>query len=208
MYMAKSRLGTYGIKRSGKWGKLSAVERAEWNFKRGNYFKSDSSITKRMRSDLVELLKETRKRVNSKLDALRKYKEETGNDSPSLEWMKDDIKMTTDLDEILLELARARNFEQQSTSTVEGTEKFFDEVDPRFDEATRFATIHDRWTIARRIIALYPMYTISEVLDMIDAEMEANKELTVDEITSNILESLKDYWGAANDFENGAHRII
>lgn len=208
MHMAKSRLGTYGIKRSGKWGKLSAVERAEWNFKRGNYFKRDSSITKRMRSDLVELLKETRKRVNSKLDDLRKYQEETGNDSPSL---MDDIKITTDIDEILLELARARNFELQSTSTVEGTKKFFDEVDPRFDEATRdkrFATVHDRWRIARRILALYPMYTISEVLDMIDAEMEANKELTADEITSRILEMLKDEWGSANDFEKGAHRII
>lgn len=209
----KSTLGQYGIKKSGRWGKLSAAERAEMNIEKGLYF--SSKITRQMEKDLAALLKQTAKETNAKLKALRDYAEKTGRKSPSM--FIEDIKTPKEVDLAIKEIIRAKFFNDEETSTVEGTERFFDEagddVDDIFDnienpenddfvESMKWYD-HDRWTIMRRIMQVYPNMTQSEVLDMID-EFE-NSGMSNDDITQVIIDSLVDMQEKSDNFNNSAH---
>lgn len=201
--------GQYGVKRSGKYGKLSPAERAELNIQKGLY-DNPETVTKQMQKDLDALLKETQKTVNAKIDALQKYADETGRESPSL---IPKIEFPKDTQEKIKEIARGKIFDAEETSTVEGTAEFFDnvgdDIDDIFDdlEDESISRETDRWTIMRRIIQLHPEYTQSEILDMIDEIMSYGFDLTTDDITNMILEYIGDSDRKASDFENKAKQF-
>lgn len=209
--------GQYGVKRSGKYGKLSPAERAELNIQKGLY-DNPETVTKQMQKDLDALLKETQKTVNAKIDALQKYADETGRESPSL---IPKIEFPKDTQEKIKEIARGKIFDAEETSTVEGTAEFFDnvgdDIDNIFDDIEdndeweklleNLARENDRWTIMRRIIQLHPEYTQSEILDMIDEIMSYGFNLTTDDITNMILEYIGDSDKKASDFENKAKQF-
>ena len=205
--------GQYGIKRNGKFGKLSAAERAELNIQKGLY-DNPEKITKQMQKDLDALLKETRESVNQKLKALQKYAEQTGRESPS---MIPKIETPKDIQGKIREIARGKIFETEETSTVEGTENFFenvgDDVDEIFEDIESEYTdageppIIDRWAIMRRITQLYPEYTQSEILDMVDYLVGTSNLLDNDDITHIIIEHIEKEGRRKSDFENTARKF-
>lgn len=175
--------GQYGIKRSGKFGKLSAAERAEMNLQRGLY-DDGKKVTAQMQKDLDTLFKEIRNKTNSQLAQLRQYEEKTGRSSPSL--MTDIYTNPKTNEQKILEILRGKSFLEDETSTVEGTEQFFEELGQ--DEIGNDIPVEiDRWKIMRRIRDLFPTKSQSEILDTID-EL-SGFGLDDDEITQIIMES-------------------
>lgn len=193
--------GQYGIKRSGKFGKLSSAERAEMNIQRGLYDDS-RKVTAQMQKDLDNLFKEIRKQVNSQLAQLRQYEQETGRKSPSM--MADIYTNPKTNEKKILEILRGKEFLQEETSAVQGTKDFFDELEKDDIEIPdEVAKQEDRWTIFRRLTDLYPNYSQSELLDMIDEYMSENA-FTVDQITEMLLAKLESQKEDINDFEENA----
>lgn len=193
--------GQYGVKRSGKFGRLSSVERAEMNLQRGLYDDS-KKVTSQMQKDLDNLFKEIRNQVNSQLAQLREYEKETGRKSPSL--MPDIDKNLKTNEKKILEILRGKEFLQEETSTVQGTKDFFDELEKDDIEIPdEVAKQDDRWTIFRRIADLYPNYPQSELLDIIDEYIVENA-FTVDQITEMIIARLESQKEDLKDFEENA----
>ena len=196
--------GQYGVKRSGKFGKLSSAERAEMNIQRGLYDDS-KKVTAQMQKDLDNLFKEIRKQVNSQLAQLREYEKETGRKSPSM--MTDIYTKPKTNDQKILEILRGKEFLQEETSTAQGTENFFDELESEDIEIPdEVAKQEDRWTIFRRLAELYPNYSQSELLDMIDEYMAENA-FSVEQITEMMLAKLESQKEDINDFEENAKRF-
>lgn len=204
--MPKNKLfttsGQYGVKRSGKWGKLTSSERAELDIQRGVY-SGQGSVTSQQMHRLDKLLREIKEETNKRLAALRDYAEETGRFSPSI---MPDIETPLSIDEKLQEIARGKLFLQEETSTVSGTESFFDEMEMDFSGETEKEAI-DRWRIVRRILDMYPSKSISEILDYIDYLSENNPEMTEDEIAVRILEGLQAEQDRTADFEKRAKKF-
>lgn len=193
--------GQYGIKRNGKFGRLSSAERAEMNIQRGLYDES-KKVTAQMQKDLDNLFKEIRNEVNKRLAQLRQYEQETGRQSPSM--MTDIYTNPKTNEKKILEILRGKEFLQEETSTVQGTKDFFDELENSGAEIPDEVAKHDdRWTIFRRLADLYPNYSQSELLDMIDEYMAENA-FTVDQITEMILAKLESQKEDINDFEENA----
>lgn len=193
--------GQYGIKRTGKFGKLSSAERAEMNIQRGLYDDS-KKVTAQMQKDLDNLFKEIRKQVNTQLSQLREYEKETGRKSPSL--MTDIYTNPKTNEKKILEILRGKEFLQEETSTVQGTKDFFDELEKdNIEIPDEVAKQEDRWTIFRRLADLYPNYSQSELLDMIDEYILENA-FSVDQITEMILAKLESQKEDINDFEENA----
>lgn len=193
--------GQYGIKRTGKFGRLSSAERAEMNIQRGLYDES-KKVTAQMQKDLDNLFKEIRNQVNSQLAQLREYEKETGRKSPSL--MTDIYTNPKTNEQKMLEILRGKEFLQEETSTIEGTKDFFDELEKDDIEIPdEVAKQEDRWTIFRRLADLYPNYSQSELLDMIDEYMAENA-FSVDQITEMMLAKLESQKEDLNDFEENA----
>ena len=207
--------GQYGVKRSGKFGKLSPAERAELNIQKGLY-DDPAKVTKQMKKDLDALLKETRKNVNDKLKALQEYADKTGRVSPS---MIPKIETPDDIQRKIEEIARGKIFEGEETSTVDGTKDFFDavgdDVDELFDDIDDIpeygrgdgTQVVDRWNILRRIIQLYPEYTQSEILDMVDYLVGISNLLDNDEITEIIINQIESDNSRRQNFENSARHF-
>lgn len=196
--------GQYGIKRNGKFGRLSSAERAEMNIQRGLYNES-KKVTAQMQKDLDNLFREIRKQVNSQLAQLREYEKETGRQSPSI--MTDIYTNPKTNDQKMLEILRGKEFLQEETSTVQGTKDFFDELENEDIEIPDEIAKHDdRWTIFRRLAELYPNYSQSELLDMIDEYMVENA-FSVDQITEMMLAKLESQKEDINDFEENAKRF-
>ena len=196
--------GQYGIKRNGKFGRLSSVERAEMNIQRGLYDES-KKVTAQMQKDLDNLFKEIIKQVNTQLAQLREYEKETGRKSPSM--MIDIYTNPKTNEQKILEILRGKEFLQEETSTVQGTKDFFDELENSGAEIPDEVAEHDdRWTILRRLADLYPNYSQSELLDMIDEYMAENA-FSVDQITEMILTKLESQKEDINDFEENAKKF-
>lgn len=196
-----SQSGQYGIKRSGKFGKLSSAERAEMNIQRGLYDDSKKD-TAQMQKDLDNLFKEIRKQVNSQLAQLREYEKETGRKSPSM--ITDIYTNPKTNEQKILEILRGKEFLQEETSTVQGTKDFFDELESEDIEIPdEIAKQEDRWTIFRRLAELYPNYSQSELLDMIDEYMAENA-FSVEQITEMMIAKLESQKEDINDFEENA----
>lgn len=202
--------GQYGIKRSGKWGKLSSVERAELNIQKGLY-DNPRKITAQMKKDLDNLLKETAKRVNESLFALREYEKATGRQSPSI---MPDIEYPKDIQDKIAEITRGIVFENEETSTVSGTEEFFDTVgddfedffeDVDFQTGGEYKSKPDRDRIIRRILDMMPEKSSSEVADMVDYVIYSTGGIMDDdEITIAVVEMLQGETKRRNNFEQNA----
>ena len=196
--------GQYGIKRSGKFGKLSAAERAEMNLQRGLY-DDGKKITARMQKDLDTLFKEIRRKTNKQLAQLRQYEQETGRKSPSL--MTDIYTRPKTNEQKILEILRGKSFLEEETSTVEGTKDYFDFVGDDLDEFfEEFENANiDRDKIIRRILDLHPEKSSSEVADIVDYYIEkADGLLSEDELTIFILEIIENESINKNNFDKNS----
>lgn len=196
--------GQYGVKRSGKFGKLSAAERAEMNLQRGLY-DDGKKITKQMQKDLDALFREIRKKTNSQLAQLRQYEQETGRASPSL--MTDIYTRPKTNEQKILEIVRGKSFLDEETSTVEGTKNYFDFVGDDLDDFIESIDNEsiDRDKVIRRILDLHPEKASSEIADTVDYYIQnADGLLSEDELTIFILETIKNEMNNKTNFDNNA----
>lgn len=197
--------GQYGIKRSGKFGKLSAAERAEMNLQRGLY-DDGKKVTAQMQKDLDALFKEIRNKTNAQLAQLRQYEQETGRSSPSL--MTDIYTNPKTNEQKILEILRGKSFLEDETSTVEGTKDYFDfvgdDLDDFLDEIDETGGI-DRDKVIRRILDLHPEKSSSEIADTVDYYIQnADGLLSEDELTIFILETIENETNSKTNFDKNS----
>ena len=188
--MAKSHIfsnkGEYGIKFSGRRGRLNAAERAHRRLMQGIYNKKDvSKISKDEIKDLKALVKMMAQEVSGRYDAII----DAGIKSPAtieLEETGGKINYkTNDPFDLLTEYNRAKSFLDDETSTPEGAEEFNKEV----------AADADKWIILKRLKEIDKTLQVnkgyaSAVLHEIEAYIQEQR-YTIDEITSMMMDRLQ-----------------
>lgn len=167
--MAKNKLfssaGKFGIKASGKWGRLNADERRIYAEGRKEG-KTPAQIaqdivqsTNPAGKDTAQLkadLRRLQKTVNTQARRLRDYYHETGQISPALKELDEtggNISAAgNDYDVLLREYMRAMNFLSDPTHTISGTKDFYKDI----------AEIGDAWIIVDRLAAVDPRVNASK----------------------------------------------
>lgn len=212
MARAFSRLGRYGIKASGKWGRLNAKERAIYEQGRaeGKTIEQihqtviESANPERMPIDeLKREVKRLQSRVNRYANQLREYRMETNVESPALKRLEESggniSAAGNDYDKLLKEYSRANIFLSDPTHTVKGTQEFFKEI----------AISWDSWAIVDRLAKVDPrVYASKEntykVKAAVDIQIE-KKKYSKDEIFEILLPQLDHILGEKAAKASGMH---
>lgn len=176
----------YGLKFSGKWGKLNAAERGHLNLMQGIYNKKDvKKISKSEIKDLKALVKVIAEAVAGRYDAIMAE----GLQTPAtmdLEESGGYINYESDDPfDLLTEYNRGKSFLDDETSTTEGAEEFNKEV----------AVDADKWTILKRLKDIDPTLQVNKgYASMVLHEIEfiiQEQRYTVDEITAMMIDRLQ-----------------
>lgn len=212
MARAFSRLGRYGIKASGKWGRLNKKERAIYEQGRaeGKTIEQihqtviESANPERMPIDeLKREVKRLQSRVNRYANQLREYRIETNVESPALKRLEESggniSAAGNDYDKLLKEYSRANIFLSDPTHTVKGTQEFFKEI----------AISWDSWAIVDRLAKVDPrVYASKEntykVKAAVDIQIE-KKKYSKDEIFEILLPQLDHILGEKAAKSSGMH---
>lgn len=170
--------GEYGIKFSGKWGKLNAAERVHRDLIKGIFdTKNTKDIPTKALKDLKAVVKSMGKAVNEKYKKLK----DAGLTTPAtlnIEEQGGEISSKSDdLSDLIGEYIRAKEFLDDETSTEDGAEEFEKDV----------AVDADKWTILRRLAKIDPRIKIdksygSQVLHEIEMYI-SESVYDIDEIT-------------------------
>lgn len=129
--------GQYGLKPSGRWGKLNEYEHKMRDREPANPDELDEKA-------LRDMLRPIARRVNRNAKALRDYERATGHRSPALDDLENsggNISIRGTRQDLMNELIRAQIFENDPTHTVSGTKKFFGNI----------ATKEDFWYVYKKL---------------------------------------------------------
>lgn len=194
--------GEYGVKFSGKWGKLNAAERTHRNLMQGIFnTKNVKDISSKAIKDLKSVLKSMGKAVNEKFKSLKN----AGLTTPAtlnLEESGGEISTKSDdLSDLIGEYIRAKDFLDDETSTEEGAEEFEKEV----------AHDADKWTILRRLAKIDPRIKIdtsygSQVLHEIEMYI-AEGQYDINEITDIMIGRLDDIARKRENSKNNMNKF-
>lgn len=184
----------YGRKKSGRFGRLNAEERALWRLERGIYSRDDISEL----PDVV--IQDFRKLINSEKKRIAKQIAE----NPSYRSVKDASESLTsriksnDPKTLFREYSRQQSFQRDFESDREYEElKKSHKVD--YPELDRVLEEDDKWTILRRLAQVDPMLNIdrsyaSQVLHDIERMIEqeskngaVEKREAINKITAHYL---------------------
>lgn len=190
----------YGKKKSGRFGKLNAEERAIWRLERGIYSRDDISEL----PDIV--IQDFRKLVNAEKKRIAKQIAE----NPSYRSVKDAPESLTtriksnDPKTLFREYSRQQSFQRDFESDREYEElKKSHKVD--YPELDRVLEEDDKWTILRRLAQVDPMLNIdrsyaSQVLHDIERMIEqeskngaVEKREAINKITAHYLNPNSNY---------------
>lgn len=181
--------GEYGMKFSGKWGKLNAAERVHRDLIKGIFdTKNIKDIPSKALKDLKSVVKSMGKAVNEKYKKLK----DAGLTTPAtlnIEEQGGEISSRSDdLSDLIGEYIRAKEFLEDETSTEEGYELFAKEI----------AVDADKWTILRRLEKIDSRLTInrgyaSQTLHEIEMYIGLSR-YDINEITDIMIERLSDIY--------------
>ena len=179
--------GEYGMKFSGKWGKLNAAERVHRDLIKGIFdTKNIKDIPTKALKGLKSVVKSMGKAVNEKYKKLK----DAGLTTPAtlnIEEQGGEISSKSDdLSDLIGEYIRAKEFLDDETSTEEGAEEFNKNV----------ANDLDKWTILRRLAKIDPRIKIdktygSQFLHEIEMYI-ADRAYDINEITDMMIGRMND----------------
>lgn len=162
----------YGKKKSGRWGRLNAEERALWRLERGIYSRDDiSELPDTVINDFRKLINSEKKRIAKQIAENPSYR--SVKDAP--ESLTTRIK-SSDPKTLFREYSRQQSFQRDFESDREYEElKKSHKVD--YPELDRVLEEDDKWTILRRLAQTDPMLNIdrayaSQVLHDIERMIE------------------------------------
>ena len=202
----------YGTKKSGRWGRLNAEERAVWRIEHGVFATDDLS---QLPSNVVD---DFRKLVNSR----KKEIAQQMADNPTYRSVKDAPKSLTirtksnNPETLFREYARQQSFQRDFESDIEYEFlKEFNQVN--YPELDKVLEDDDKWTILRRLAQVDPMLNIdrayaSQVLHDIErmietetngGEYDIDKRSAIDRITSHYISPAKSVVGGIVMGEEG-----
>lgn len=204
--------GQYGIKSSGKWGRLNPTERGI--YERG---RAEGKTLKEIQQSVIEsanpsgmtleeLKREVRRlqrTVNRYANQLREYRIETNVESPALKALEESggniSAAGNDYDKLLKEYTRANIFLSDPTHTVKGTKEFFKDI----------AISSDAWAIVDRLAKADPrVYASKEntykVKEAVDIQIE-KQMYSKDEIYEILLPQLDSILGEKAAKASGMH---
>lgn len=184
----------YGKKKSGRWGKLNAEERALWRLERGIYSRDDiSGLPDAVINDFSKLVNAEKKRIAKQIAENPSYR--SVKDAP--ESLTTRIK-SNDPKTLFREYSRQQSFQRDFESDREYEElKKSHKVD--YPELDRVLEEDDKWTILRRLAQVDPMLNIdrsyaSQVLHDIERMIEqeskngaVEKREAINKITAHYL---------------------
>lgn len=190
----------YGKKKSGRWGKLNAEERALWRLERGIYSRDDiSELPASVVQDFRKLINSEKKRIATKIAENPTYR--SVKDAP--ESLTTRIK-SNDPKTLFREYSRQQSFQRDFESDREYEElKNSHKVD--YPELDRVLEEDDKWTILRRLAQVDPMLNIdrsyaSQVLHDIERMIEqeskngaVEKREAINKITAHYLNPNNNY---------------
>ena len=190
----------YGKKKSGRWGKLNAEERALWRLERGIYSRDDiSGLPDDVIQDFRKLINSEKKRIAKQIAENPSYR--SVKDAP--ESLTTRIK-SSNPETLFREYARQQSFQRDFESDREYEElKKSHKVD--YPELDKVLEEDDKWTILRRLAQVDPMLNIdrsyaSQVLHDIERMIEqeskngaVEKREAIDKITAHYLNPSNDY---------------
>ena len=166
----------YGKKKSGRWGRLNAEERALWRLERGIYSRDDiSELPDTVINDFRKLINAEKKRIAKQIAENPSYR--SVKDAP--ESLTTRIK-SSDPKTLFREYSRQQSFQRDFESDREYEElKKSHKVD--YPELDRVLEEDDKWTILRRLAQTDPMLNIdrayaSQVLHDIERMIEQETE--------------------------------
>lgn len=190
----------YGKKKSGRWGKLNAEERALWRLERGIYSRDDiSELPASVIQDFRKLINSEKKRIATQIAENPSYR--SVKDAP--ESLTTRIK-SNDPKTLFREYSRQQSFQRDFESDREYEElKNSHKVD--YPELDRVLEEDDKWTILRRLAQVDPMLNIdrsyaSQVLHDIERMIEqeskngaVEKREAINKITAHYLNPNNSY---------------
>ena len=190
----------YGKKKSGRWGKLNAEERALWRLERGIYSRDDiSELPDAVIQDFRKLINSEKKRIATQIAENPSYR--SVKDAP--ESLTTRIK-SNDPKTLFREYSRQQSFQRDFESDREYEElKKTHKVD--YPELDRVLEEDDKWTILRRLAQVDPMLNIdrsyaSQVLHDIERMIEqeskngaVEKREAINKITAHYLNPNSSY---------------
>lgn len=174
-----------GIKKSGKFGVLSASEIVDKMIVEG-FRPNMDFVSPSVKRGIEREYKKRAKQTNKKIKTLEKYLKKTGHHSQSYEDLQESggrIKeKVKDFEEMQRELYRMENFNESETSTPDGVEQFYDDFarswDNEFEENADFEmpNLDDKWKYLHRLERYNPAIIsslggISATLDIIENAM-------------------------------------
>lgn len=190
----------YGKKKSGRWGKLNAEERAVWRIEHGVFATDDlSQLPENVITDFRKLINSQKKEIARQIA-----------DNPSYRSVKDaPSSLTTRIkshnpETLFREYARQQSFQRDFESDVE-YEKLKEEHQVEYPELDKVLEEDDKWTILRRLAQVDPMLNIdrayaSQVLHDIERMIEketsnytrdTDKRSAIDKITAHYISPAK-----------------
>lgn len=197
----------YGKKKSGRWGKLNAEERALWRLELGIYSRDDiSELPASVIQDFRKLINSDKKRIATQIAENPSYR--SVKDAP--ESLTTRIK-SNDPKTLFREYSRQQAFQRDFESDREYEElKNSHKVD--YPELDKVLEEDDKWTILRRLAQVDPMLNIdrsyaSQVLHDIERMIEqeskngaVEKREAINKITAHYLNPNNSY--TIDDDEN------
>lgn len=190
----------YGKKKSGRFGRLNAEERALWRLERGIYSRDDiSELPDNVIQDFRKLVNAEKKRIAKQIAENPTYR--SVKDAP--ESLTTRIK-SNDPKTLFREYSRQQSFQRDFESDREYEElKKSHKVD--YPELDRVLEEDDKWTILRRLAQVDPMLNIdrsyaSQVLHDIERMIEqetkngaVEKREAINKITAHYLNPSGNY---------------
>lgn len=162
----------YGKKKSGRWGRLNAEERAIWRLKRGIYSRDDiSELPDNVVKDFRKLINAEKKRIAKQIEENPSYR--SVKDAP--ESLTTPIK-SANPKTLFREYSRQQAFQQDFESDRE-YEELKNSHKVEYPELDKILEDDDKWTIMRRLAQVDPLLNIdrayaSQVLHDIERMIE------------------------------------
>lgn len=212
--------GIYGEKASGKWGKLSGAEIAGKMITGEISIKNLHHMTDKQRKSLEDFYKKIASETNEKAMNLHNYLQSTNNFSESFSDLMESGGFISEtppknLNDMQIELQRARFFNESESSTPEGVENLQAEFEEEYGEEPQ-PDLNMKWRYYERLKRWNPQMIedlggMSETLDKIESHIIAGD---IEEWITSIInqyeqanaETIKDYEEKEKTFANSRRK--